>query len=432
MKLHPLTIKIALIVGVIAVLLIGLAMIGSLVSEREGRHHEATTEIGESWGRPQVIAGPYLRLPMRTTGLVNGISTPQQAIVLPASLDAKVEAKTDERHRGIYKALLYASTASIKGTFVMPDLKSLGIDTANVIWDQVTIEYCLTDTRGIATPLFVNWNDMMYELHPSTASAIVPSGQVIAASFRLDPSTIPGSELGRHEIKITLRGSESLEIAPLGKNTTCTIRSPWPHPSFQGSILPDRHSTSNNGFEALWRSGHFARSYGQTFVLDEDIAKRISASAFGVSFTDPVDLYHQLERSTKYVVLVVLLTFALFFTLEVISKRRIHAMQYLLVGLALLVFYLMLIAYSELLLFSVAYSVSALLTTVLVTLYMRFVTGTYKHAALVGGLLGALFVFIYTLLQAETYSLMIGSIGMFAAVAGLMYSTRKIDWYEYS
>lgn len=432
MKLHPLAIKIALIVGVIAVMLIGLGLIGSLVSEREGRFREATSEIGESWGRPQVVAGPYLRLPLRTTTLVQGVSTTQQVIVLPSTLDVKIDAQTDERHRGIYTALLYSSTATLKGTFVAPDLKSLGVDTANVMWDQVTIEYCLTDTRGIATPLYVNWNDNMYELHPSTATSVVSGGQVIAASFRLDPSAAPGSELGRHEIKISLRGSESLEVAPLGKNTTCIIRSPWPHPSFQGSILPDRHSTSNNGFEAVWRSGHFARSYGQAFVFDSDIAGRIAASAFGVSFNDPVDLYHQLERSTKYVILVVLLTFALFFILEVISKRRIHAMQYLLVGLALLVFYLMLIAYSELLQFSLSYLISSALTTVLVTIYMRFVTGTYKHAILVGGLLGALFVFIYTLLQAETYSLMIGSIGMFAAVAGLMYSTRKIDWYEYS
>lgn len=431
MKLHPLAVKITLIGGVIAVLLIGLAMIEATVSEREGRFHEATAEIGGSWGKPQILAGPYLRLPLRSTSVVNGVTISQQVIVLPESLDAKVRIETDERHRGIYTALLYSGTAKVSGRFVMPDLKALGVDTANVIWDQVSVEYDLSDTRGIPTPLYLSWNGSSLELHPSTSASIVGDGQVIAARVQIDPATSPGTELSEHQISIAVRGSEQFQIAPLGKNTMCTITSPWPHPSFQGSILPDQHSTAHNGFDARWRSGHFARSYGQSFILNDDIASRISASAFGVSFNDPVDLYHQLQRSTKYVVLVVLLTFALFFTLEVISKRRIHAMQYLFVGLALLVFYLMLIAYSELLRFDLSYVIASVLTTVLVTLYMRVVTGTLKHAGLVGGLLSALFVFIYTLLQAETYSIMIGSIGMFIAVAGLMYSTRKIDWYEY-
>jgi inner membrane protein len=431
MKIPPLAIKIALVAAVMAVLLVGLAMIGSLVSEREGRYHEATTEIGASWGKAQVLAGPYLRLPLKSMAVINGATTTQQVIILPETLDAKVNVETDERHRGIYTALLYAGKATIGGTFVMPDLKAIGIDTANILWDQVTLEYSLSDTRGIPTPLNVTWNGTDRELHPSTASSITMSGQVIATSITLDHTATTGSVIGRHNITIAMRGSETLEVAPLGKTTTLSMQSTWPHPSFQGSILPDRHNTSQSGFDAVWRSGHFARSYGQAFIVTDEITTRITNSSFGVSFKDPVDLYRQLERSTKYVVLVVLLTFALFFTLEVISKRRIHAMQYLLVGFALLVFYLMLIAYSELLRFDLSYVISAFLTTLLVTLYMRFVTGTIKHALLVGGLLSALFVFIYTLLQAETYSLMIGSVGMFIAVAGLMYSTRKIDWHEY-
>ncbi|HLP28266.1 MAG TPA: inner membrane CreD family protein, partial [Candidatus Didemnitutus sp.] len=182
---------------------------------------------------------------------------------------------------------------------------------------------------------------------------------------------------------------------------------------------------------AEWRSGHFARSYPQTFVAADVSRSRIRSSAFGVSFVDPANLYHQLQRSMKYVIVVVLLTFALFFTLEVVSRRRIHPMQYLLVGLALLVFYLLLTAFSEVIRFDTAYVCAAAAVTALVTVYMRSVTKTLVHTAIVGGLLATLYVFIYVMLQAETYSLLIGSIGMFVAIATLMFTTRNIDWYSY-
>ncbi|MBK6761415.1 MAG: cell envelope integrity protein CreD [Ignavibacteria bacterium] len=441
MKIHPLAMKVVLIGAVSGVLMIGVAFINELVNEREGRFREAAEEIGSSWGHPQTIAGPYVRLPLRPTVTKDGVTEQKTVVVLPESLRCAVNSSTQERHRGIYSVQLYSASFTADGSFIMPNLTAMGIDTSTVLWGQATVEFSLSDTRGIPTPLTIDWNGIAIELHPSSALAITSdeqnrvdarSGQhVIAARIAIDRTHPSGTSLSTYAIRFGLRGSESLSCVPLGKTTSFVATSDWPHPSFNGSILPARHETTNQGHRAEWTSGHFARSYPQAFIAEEVSSTRILSSAFGVSYVEPANLYQQLQRAVKYVVLVVLLTFALFFTLEVISKRRIHAMQYLFVGSALLVFYLMLTAISEVLRFDLAYSIAAFAVTALVTVYMRSVTKTLRYAGIVGGLLAALYVFIYVMLQAETYSLLIGSLGMFVAIATLMFTTRNIDWYSY-
>lgn len=441
MKIHPLALKVVLIGAVSGVLMIGVAFINELVNEREGRFREAAEEIGSSWGYPQTVAGPYVRLPLRPTVTKDGITEQKTVVVLPESLRCAVSSSTQERHRGIYSVQLYSASFKTEGSFVMPNLSAMGIDTSMVLWDQASVEFSLSDTRGISTPLTIDWNGTAIELHPSSASAITTDDesrigttreqQVIAARVSIDRTQQPGTALSTYAIQFGLRGSESLHCVPLGKTTSFTATSDWPHPSFIGSILPVRHQTSDQGHRAEWTSGHFARSYPQAFLIGDVSRARITSSAFGVSYVEPANLYQQLQRAVKYVVLVVLLTFALFFTLEVISKRRIHAMQYLFVGSALLVFYLLLTAISEALRFDLAYLAAAFSVTVLVTIYMRSVTKSLRYAGIVGGLLSILYAFIYVLLQAETYSLLIGSVGMFVAISTLMYTTRNIDWYSY-
>ncbi len=433
--------KVILIGAVIGLLMIGITLITELVNEREGRFREAAEDIGSTWGHPQTVAGPYIRLPLRSVVTENGKSEQRHLIMLPESLMCAMKTQTEERHRGIYSVQLYSTALNANGNFVMPDLTSLGIDSSSVLWDQATVEFSLSDTRGIPTPLSIEWNGIQHEMHPSSESAITSDvvskngtmreEHVISARIIIDPNTKAGNALSTYAIGFSLHGSESIHVVPLGKTTTLKATSTWPHPSFVGSVLPANHETSAQGFMAEWRSGHFARSYPQTFVAADVSRSRIRSSAFGVSFVDPANLYHQLQRSMKYVIVVVLLTFALFFTLEVVSRRRIHPMQYLLVGLALLVFYLLLTAFSEVIRFDTAYACAAAAVTALVTVYMRSVTKTLVHTAIVGGLLATLYVFIYVMLQAETYSLLIGSIGMFVAIATLMFTTRNIDWYSY-
>jgi inner membrane protein len=228
------------------------------------------------------------------------------------------------------------------------------------------------------------------------------------------------------EVPVKLRGSESLQFTPIGKTTTVHLTSTWPSPSFTGKFLPD-NTVNKDGFDAKWNVLHFNRDFPQVW---KNQSFKAEESSFGFSLLQPTDHYAKTMRSVKYAILFIGLTFGFFFLLEALQGHRVHPVQYILTGIALVVFYLLLLSMGEIINFNAAYAIAAGATTGLITAYGRHLFASWKNACILGGFLGSLYTFIYFLIQLEDTSLLAGSIGLFVLVAFAMYLSRKIKWYN--
>ncbi len=212
------------------------------------------------------------------------------------------------------------------------------------------------------------------------------------------------------------------------------IRSPWPHPGFRGAWLPIDYTTGPDGFEAQWRVSWFGRDFPQQWTASDSrgvsLAKGIVGSQFGVSLISPVGFYRKSERTVKYAMLFVLLIFATIFILEVAVPMRVHLFQYMLVGFAMTIFYLLLLALSEVIGFASAYVVAALTATAMISLYLGKIMRSVARSAMVAAILALVYGFLYVVLQLEDYALLTGTLGVVVALAAVMYATRNIDWYR--
>jgi inner membrane protein len=421
--------KLMVMGGLILILLIPLGMVGSLIAERQTRRAEAVHEVSSTWGGAQRLGGPLLTVPYllqtkNAKGKVVGTET-VVAQFLPEDLHIEVQVRPERRSRGIFEAILYRTQLTVTGTFKRP---VFGTDLAseNIQWKDARLAVGLSDLRGVRSAGPLLWQGHPLELAPGGAEVgLWESGLAVLG-------LAPGDgESFSFAFKLDVAGSEKLEFLPLGKETTVTLRSPWPDPSFVGAFLPESRSVRPNGFTATWRIPYYARSYAQQWLL-QNVAQAVPpaalcASAFGVSFLLPVDSYQRTERSQKYAVLFLLLTFLTFFLYELWSPVVLHALQYLLVGAALCLFYLLLLSISEHLPFAPSYAIAAAATILLITGYAWAILAGRGRALLLGAILGVLYGYLYVLLQAEDYALLLGSIGLFVILGLVMVLTRRID-----
>jgi inner membrane protein len=232
------------------------------------------------------------------------------------------------------------------------------------------------------------------------------------------------------QTQFALRGSRELSVVPLGQRTTVQIDSPWTSPSFFGTFLPNGHVINERGFTADWTVPYLARGFGQSFASVDEAMQAIPGSGFGVRFYQPVDHYQLVQRSLKYAILFVALSFLIFFVIEIVSQRRLHAIQYALVGAAQVLFYLVLLSLAEHIGFPMAYLIGACATVALTGLYSLSVLASVVRSSVLTTVLAALYGLLYVILNAEDYALLIGSAVLFAALATTMYLTRNIDWYR--
>jgi inner membrane protein len=230
---------------------------------------------------------------------------------------------------------------------------------------------------------------------------------------------------------LELAGSEAFAIAPLGRQTTVAMRADWAHPSFQGVFLPARHELRADGFSAHWQvSWYAAQGAERLTACRREPCPVLSVPELAVSFIEPVSLYQQLERASKYGFLFIGLTFTAFFLLELLRRLAIHPIQYALVGLALAIFFLLLTALAEHLAFGLAYAIATLACTGLLSIYLARVMHNRAHGLAFGAALGGLFGALYLLVQAEDYALLGGALLLFALLAAAMLATRRLDWYR--
>jgi len=412
-----------MVIGTLSLLLlIPAAMIRSLINEREYRQNEAIEEISQSWSLSQTITGPFLDIPLQSHKDYR--KNNDIYLKMPESLDISGTVKTEEKKRGIFAAAVYTSELVLSGSFNLDDEELSRLRAAGAISDKVYICIGISDLREIGNLTSVELNGVIYGIEPG-----IYSNDVADKGFHIpvSGSLLASSTTLTYNITLELKGSSDLYITPLGRTTDVNLTSPWPDPSFTGKFLPSSKKISAEGFKATWGVNYLNRNYPQSWY-DRDY--RVDASSFGVKFLFPVDHYQKSERSVKYAFMFIALSFLVFFLTEIILKSKIHPIQYLLVGFALIIFYTLLISLAEQVGFNLAYLISTVAVTLLVGIYMKSSTSSWRVGTISGLLLLALYGFLFTTLQLQELSLLMGSIGLFLILAVIMIVSRKINWYK--
>ncbi len=428
--------KIVILAFLMLLLLIPLAMISGIVTERRERASAVVEEVGSGWGKAQVIGPIALSLPYRETitDSQNHVTVWERtARFLPEDLHIEAQMTPDVRHRSIYDVNIYTAHIKLTGYFRRPDLSMVRGEQSSVLWDDAKLTLAVADRKGINPGVTLRWRGEPQEL----ASFVVGGGGAFTTGLEApakDLRDVNANENLPFEITLDVKGTERLNLQPSGKTTVAHLTSPWPHPSFIGAFLPDARHIDEHGFDATWKLTSLSRGYPQAW-RDQDMnemqmSNALTSSALGVSLVTPVDPYQQTERSVKYGALFILLTFTTFVIVEVLQGVRVHPIQYLMVGAALCLFYLLLLSLSEHVRFVVAYTAAAAATIGVITMYTSNVLGGLVHGLMTGAGLSGLYAFLFVLLQLEDYALLAGSLALFLILAFLMFVTRRINWYE--
>lgn len=433
MKLQKtnLYIKTASILLIALLLLIPAAMIQSLIHEREQYYREAVREVSAKWSTEQTIIGPVLTIPFQRytqQGNEKDMNFRQLWVreylhLLPETLNVSGEVMPSTRKRGIYKVVLYQTDLKLEGTF---DLSALDLQTSNNIKylpDEAFVSVGMNDLRGIENKLALDWNGSVLDFNPGIpVNDFVQNG--VHVPVKLDGETTTKTTFSVH---LQLKGSQQLLFAPVGRSTYVQLTSSWADPSFTGSFLPYERTVNDQGFTAEWRITHLNRSFPQQWIGSKH---DVSQYSFGLDLLLPVDSYQKTYRTVRYAALFIGFTFLVFFFTEVLKRTFIHPVQYTLVGLALVVFFTLLLSISEHLHFNLAYIIASLSTLTLVGLYIHTILRNRALTWLIASLLLLLYAFIFVILQLQDLALLAGSIGVFVLLATVMYLSRKVDWYH--
>jgi len=411
--------------ALILIMMIPTIFVSNLVTERERRQDEVVKEVSSKWASDQTVAGPYIWLPytVNITNKDQKVETvTKHLLLLPENLTIAGNLSPEIRPRSIYKVLLYKSTLNTAGNFFIRVPKE--IDPAALQLANAKICFGITDFKGIEEKVVVNFNGVSYELSPGLPANDIDSNGLSA------PINLGVSDFGRNiafNMQLKVKGSGQLHFVPLSGYSSVALQSTWSNPSFDGNNLPGERSVSKEGFTAKWTVNKANLPYG-TILQGAEFNK--SNFAFGVSMVQPADQYAKTTRSIKYAILFIGLSFSLFFVVEIMQKKPLHPVQYVLVGLALVIFYTLLLSFSEFILFDQAYLIASLATILLITLYAKSHFANWKTAALLGSVLCGLYGFIFILIRLEDTALLVGSIGLFLVLALVMYGSRKINWYN--
>ena len=434
--------KLVIVAALMCLLLIPLDMISGLVSERQQQRQTVLKDIAQSASGTQQVTGPVVVVPYRVRtmekvevviqqgGQANTVVREKEVLtdhlrtILPSTLTIDAQVKTATLYRGLYQALTYTAEAKLAGSFEI-DLADLARDPSVTV-GEAYLAVGISDVRGIRNTPHLDWQGAALPLQPDSKLDMLGAG--VHAPLRGLDSTMAVTY--RFTLPLQLLGTEALSFVPVGKDTRAQVAANWPHPSFFGHSLPTHRTIRADGFAADWQTSWFNTNLNR--VVEQLISKGehgLDGHAFGVRFIQPVDEYQQAERALKYAILFVLLTFAGFFLFEVLKSLPIHAMQYALVGAALAMFYLLLIALSEHLDFASAYAIASAACVSLIAFYLAHVLRRWQRGLGFGALLALLYATLYGLLRSEDNALLLGSLLLFVALAAVMVLTRRLDWY---
>lgn len=443
-----------LFAGIIAVvLMIPLMLIYALVYDREGQAETAQSSIVEGWGGSQTIAGPMISIPYLTTeeqvtsvdgkNVTRTVEVERTLYLSPTSNDVKTTMDPKPKQRSIYQTVVYSAEVAGKANFSLPaDLDRFGIDADTLQWDQAQLRFGISDARGLTEggKLSANGEDLL--LRPGRGPAATGGEGFFAfvdwkgeGNFAID-------------FNYGLRGSRSLSLVPRGGRTKWDVQSSWSNRSFSGSFLPDESTQDEKGFKANWtvdklalgqppvsssdygppEKSYSSRDYSTVEIYENDGVSAGESRVINVGLIEPVDLYSKVNRAVKYGFLFIGFTFLAYLLFDIVGGARVAGAEYLLTGAGLVLFFVMLLAFAEVIGFTFAYVVASGATIGLLSSYSAAVLGSWKRAKFMGALLVGLYAVLFVLLNLEGLSLLIGSVMLFVALAGVMYTTRKINW----
>lgn len=443
------------IIGFLALLMmIPMLYVKSLIHEREERQKEATREITGKWAGQQNIIGPVIGVPFWRSDDTDTASKKSFekhiAYFLPDKLAIDAVVTPKQKSRGIFKVMLYQAKVLVSGNFSNLPFDKLNIPADKIIWNEAFVQMNIADSRGLNDQLNLRWKDSLLELSPSEDAANGMS-TLLKATSASDLANI------NFTATIDLNGSEQLFFTPVGKITTVNMQSAWEHPSFSGNMLPQTTDVKDSGFTATWKSMAHKRNFPQQWVdnayrfdqyfpppAEEESPRAdgsireiksnappsasISSAAFGVDLFIPVNGYQKTLRTIKYALLCILLTFAAFFLIETAHKKSVHPFQYGLVGLALILFYTLLLSISEYTGFNSAYLIASVATIGLIAWFVKSILQSGRATSVLSVVLVLVYAYVFSLLQLQDYSLLLGSIGLFLTLAVVMYFSKKLQW----
>jgi inner membrane protein len=395
-------------------------LIREVINEREKRQKEAIEEVSSKWAGKQTVTGPVLMIPYNSTG-GNGVDQKKYAWFMADVLDITSSVAPQKRHRGIYDVVVYQGQISLTAKFNDIKLKQLAIPAENLLWSEAKLVLQISDiSKGINEEIFIKWKDSSLLCQP-WAESDANIGEAIFASV---PLTVEDANtLNVFTTTFSLHGSQQLMFAAAARETKIQMTGDWDNPSFTGAKLPENPNVSDSGFNVKWK--YLNRT---TPMVWNDQFINLQNALMGANLIIPVDGYDKTERSVKYALLCIILTFAAFFLIETIYKRNLHLLQYGLAGCALVLFYTLLLSISEYTGFNLAYLIAGIATIVLVTWFVGSIMKSGKLATFIGFVLTVVYGYIFTIIQLQDYSLLMGSIGLFVALAIIMYFSRKLQW----
>ena len=439
LRRNAIALRLLLVAFLTLLLLIPLALVQSTLRERLGRHDTAVATITQSWGKSQRLLGPILVVPFTWKSEVEEAVTAadgrryretatkthtSEAFFLPEQLEVTGQLEPSERRLGIYSAYVYTAKLRWQGRFAAPTFEFPGVSTPEPQWDHARICFAVTDLRGTreAVVLHVGGNEVLMQ----PGAKLEGFGPGLHAPLAL--TNFPGTL--NFSMELALNGSAGIAFVPIARQTTVQLTSPWTSPGFFGAFLPLERAIGANGFSAAWQVSYYGRDFPQQWTpaaAPVPVPAMIEASAFGVNLVDTMTAYRTIERAIKYGVLFLALVFSTFFLFEMVSAVRLTALNYLLVGFALCLFYLGLLSLSEFIGFAAAYASAAGLSLLMVGLYGWSVVRDGRRAWVVSGLLGGVYAYLYMVVQMEDFALLAGTGALFALLAAVMFATRRIE-----
>ena len=423
--LNSYSVKMVIISFLAILLLIPSFLIQEIINERIKLSEEVKKELYTQWGGNQVVAGPVLNVPFSVTEPdgTNQETTERKGIAhfLPETLKTDGTLVPETRKRGIYKVVVYEGKLKLSGTFIQPEVSQLDLQNARYNWDAAYFTIGISDMRGIKNLPELVINGKKCKVEPGVADT-----DLFLSGITVKTDSIDLTQPLNFEIELVLNGSEDLSVEALGKTSEVAMKSEWADPGFTGSFLPANRNVSANGFTADWIVTHLNRNFPQQWI---DKKFNTHEAKLGVELLIPIDHYQKSMRSVKYAILFIALNFIVFIFIELKSKARIHPFQYSLVAFALLMFYALLTSIGEQTGFNLAYLISAVAVTSLVSWYAFSILKNVKSVIWVTALQTGLYLFLFTILQLQDYALLAGSIGLCVILAIIMKASQQIKWY---
>lgn len=421
--------KMFVILILIMVLIIPTVMVQDLIDERTQRQQEAVDEVSSKHALSQTVAGPILTIPYKIKRNVYNKATGKTEVatermmfhILPDELKINGNVNSESRKRGLFEVIVYQGDLDISASFKDLPLEKLNIPIEQFELDKAFITLGISDLKGLSEQVRIKVNDSSFTCNPG-----VPTDEVLSSGLHVNVPLKANQQKLEVSCQLDLKGSQQLMFVPIGKETVVDLHSDWQDPSFSGEFIPHTRTVTDKGFDAKWKVLNLNRNFPQEWTG----GRNIEQSAFGVDMNMPVDVYQKATRVAKYAMLFIVLTFLVFFFVEVINKILIHPIQYILVGIALILFYVLMLAMSEQIYFNAAYVLASIMTIGLIFFYAKAILGSQKLGLLTAAILFIMYMFIFVIIQMQDYALLFGSFGVFLILGVTMYFSRQVDWFD--